>query len=89
MDFTDLIVTFQIEMKVNFISINLHVALLHKLIYGTSDIFWARHKGSIVFMPFNFCHVMVSCEMITKRNKTEWMQHNEIHVCAVTTESKK
>lgn len=62
MDFTDLVVTFQMEMKVNLISIN---ALLHKLIYDTSDIFWARLKGSIVFMPFNFCHVMVSCEMIT------------------------
>ena len=65
MNFTDLVVTFQMEMKVNFISINLHVALLHKLIYGTSDIFWAHLKGIIVFVPFNFCNVMVSCEMIT------------------------
>ena len=39
MDFADLVVTFQMEMKVNFISINLHVALLHKLIYDTSDNF--------------------------------------------------
>ena len=65
MNFTDLVVTSQMEMKVNFISINLHIALLHKLIYGTSDIFWAHLKGIIVFVPFNFCNVMVSCEMIT------------------------
>lgn len=39
MNFTDLVVTFQMEMKGNFISINLQIALLHKLIYGTSDIF--------------------------------------------------